>query len=149
MNIEIIFSQNQATLCHIAEHLRQCDTEFMPPLSSRLNIDDYAYKIWKRAMKFEAITNGKLVGLLAMYCNDKLNQLAFITNVSVLPEYQHQGIGLKLLNQSLAYAKKSAFLNVDLEVNNNDVRAIDLYSRIGFFHHSLNEDTSQMRCSLV
>ena len=58
--------------------------------------------------------------------------IAWLREVAVLPEYQNQGIGRKLIKQALYYCKKfgakRAFLAVD-ECNNN---AIYLYKSFGF-----------------
>ncbi|MFZ6733489.1 GNAT family N-acetyltransferase [Undibacterium sp. Ji42W] len=146
MNPAIQFSHNQASHQAIAAHLRQCDAAFVPSLSSRLNIDDYASKIISRAQRFEASASAEheLAGLVAMYCNDDSNDgckdtqhgRAFITNVSVLPTWQQQGIARALLKQALHYAKHCGCMQVELEVNTNNPTAIALYEKIGFVQHA-------------
>lgn len=142
MNPAIQFSHNQASQQAIAAHLRQCDAAFVPSLSSRQNIDDYASKITKLAQRFEASTSAshELAGLVAMYCNDGSNDSqhgrAFITNVSVLPVWQQQGIALALLKQALQFAQARGCLQVELEVNVNNPAAIALYEKIGFVQHA-------------
>lgn len=140
MNPAIQFSHNQASQQAIAAHLQQCDAVFMPALSSRLNIDDYASKIIRHAQRFEASAAHELAGLVAMYCNnacdDAQHRRAFITNVSVLPTWQQQGIALALLRQALDYAHSRGCLLVELEVNANNTAAIALYEKIGFVQHA-------------
>ncbi|MFZ6643632.1 GNAT family N-acetyltransferase [Undibacterium sp. TC4M20W] len=138
MNPAIQFSHNQASQQAIAAHLQQCDAAFMPTLSSRLNIDDYASKITKLAQRFEANASAEheLAGLVAMYCNDVQHRRAFITNVSVLPTWQQQGIALALLKQALQFAQARGCLQVELEVNTNNPAAIALYEKIGFVQHA-------------
>jgi hypothetical protein len=73
------FCINQACVGEIARHLRACEKCFVDQLGLRVDIDDYAQKIVARAERFEARSEGKLVGLLAAYCNDPLQKRAFIT----------------------------------------------------------------------
>ena len=138
MNPAIQFSHNQASQQAIAAHLQQCDAAFVPALSSRLNIDDYANKIIRHAQRFEASTSvtHELAGLVAMYCNVVQHGRAFITNVSVLPTWQQQGIALALLKQALQFAQARGCLQVELEVNANNAAAIALYEKIGFAQHA-------------
>ena len=86
MNIAITYEKNKATTNEIAHHLRLCNNKFTPPLTSKVNINDYAEKIVANAYTFEARSNGELIGLVAAYFNSSINRHAFITNVSVLSE---------------------------------------------------------------
>jgi hypothetical protein len=72
--------RNQADAGAILEHLQRCDDQFTPPLSSRVNLKDYAAKLALNAERFEIFDDGKLVALVAMYLNP---DCAFISNVSV------------------------------------------------------------------
>jgi len=65
------YLSNKASEVEIAEHLSRCEADFVPPLSGRLEINDYAKKIASKAMRFEAWSDGRLVGLVAGYCNDQ------------------------------------------------------------------------------
>jgi len=88
MSKTLVFTSSQASEVEIAEHLAHCDADFLPPLSSRVEIVDYARKIVAQAARFEAWSGGRLVGLVAMYCNDQERQIAYITSVSVLSKRQ-------------------------------------------------------------
>ena len=74
---------NKASELEIAKHLLHCDADFIPPLSNRIDINKYAQKIASRATRFEAWSDSTLVGLVAAYCNDQENHIAYITSVSV------------------------------------------------------------------
>ena len=69
---------NKASEIEIAEHLTRCDTDFVPPLSGRVEINDYVQKIFGKATTFEAWSSGALVGLVATYCNDQEKRIAYI-----------------------------------------------------------------------
>ena len=63
MSEGIQFSLNNASEAEIVGHLWHCDANFVPPLSDRVEINDYANKITNKAMRFEAWSGDKLVGL--------------------------------------------------------------------------------------
>ena len=80
MTGELQFTQDRATDEDIARHLRLCDTDFVPALSTRVQIPEYAEKLVSHAVRFEAWQHGILVGLIAAYCNDRENDRAYITS---------------------------------------------------------------------
>jgi len=124
--------------------LHVCNDYFMPLLSERVVIDDYARKIFENADRFEAWAGGILIGLVAIYCNDKKLKVAYITSVSVLPSWQGKGIASRLITKCLAYIKSLGFERVDLEVDQKNKTAIILYKKCGFHRTSLNANIFSM-----
>lgn len=57
---------------------------------------------------------------------------AEILNISVAPEFQRKGIGQCLLNQAVNYVREKADM-LFLEVRVSNKKAIQLYSKEGFF----------------
>jgi ribosomal protein S18 acetylase RimI-like enzyme len=123
---------DEATATQIANHLRHCELDFIPPLGERVDVDEYARKISRRARRFEAWVGGTLVGLLAVYCNDPAGEVAFITSVSVVREHHGQGIAKALLDRAIAHARQEGFRRMALEVGHSNAAAIGLYARAGF-----------------
>ncbi len=123
---------NKASEAEIAEHLLRCDADFVPPLSGRVEINDYAKKIASKAARFEAWSDGRLVGLVAVYCNDPEKRIAYITSVSVLRESMGRGIAKSLMKQCIARVKALGMHQVSLEVASDNMPAIGLYEKSGF-----------------
>jgi len=123
---------NKASESEIAEHLLCCEADFVPPLSSRVDIKDYAQKIANKATRFEAWSDCTLVGLVAAYCNDRENCIAYITSVSVLREWTSKGIAARLMTKCIESAKASCMRQVSLEVAVDNMPAIKLYKKSGF-----------------
>lgn len=117
----------------IFEHLAECNNNFIPPLSERLDLTNYSNKIFEKSITFEAWHNDSLIGLIAAYFND--NEKGFITNVSVVQKYLGKGIATLLMNNCINYAKRNNFNVILLEVNNNNESAIKLYMKFGFIVH--------------
>jgi ribosomal-protein-alanine N-acetyltransferase len=112
-------------------HLRAADASFAPPLSQRVDLAAYADKLATHARRVEAWQGDTLVGLIAMYANAPA-QGGFITNVSVLPDCQGQGIAGELLRRTLALAAELQLRRVRLEVYADNTAALALYRRHGF-----------------
>jgi ribosomal protein S18 acetylase RimI-like enzyme len=138
MSWEAEFCENRASEEEIAKHLFLCDARFIPPLSSRIEIEGYAHKIFAKATRFEAWAEGSLIGLLAIYCNDSRSRLAYITNVSVLETPPGSRIASQLMERSIGYLRESDCGRVELEVDRENQRAIRLYERYGFVANKVN-----------
>lgn len=125
-------AMNRASQAQIAEHLRRCDADFIPPLTDRIEFDGYAYKLASKAERFEAWADDALVGLVAVYCNDVERRTAFITSVSVLRGWQGRRIASQLLEQAIAHAIALSFDHLELEVDRRNAHAIALYEKTNF-----------------
>jgi len=132
MNTAIEYLLNKASAVQIAEHLSRCDADFVPPLSGRVEIKDYARKIASNATRFEAWSGGTLVGLVAAYCNDREKRIAYITSVSVLREWTGKGIASHLMSRCVEHARASGMRQMSLEVASGNAPAIELYEERGF-----------------
>lgn len=123
---------NAAHAGQIADHLRACDGTFVPPLSSRVAIDEYAQKLAARSERFEAWSEGVLVGLLAMYCNDLDRRIAYVTSVSVVPVLRGHGIASRLIAHCVQNAAALGHTAIELEVSTQNEAATRLYQKHGF-----------------
>lgn len=138
MSAAVEYLSNNASEAEIAEHLSRCDADFVPPLSGRVEISDYAQKIASKATRFEAWSGGTLVGLVAAYCNDQEKRVAYITSVSVLKEWMSKGIAARLMSRCIEHAKASGMRQVSLEVASDNAPAIRLYEKSGFVAGKVN-----------
>lgn len=138
------FDLNKADTVQLAAHLRACNDVFMPPLSDRINVDDYASKIAGRAQRFEVWVNCELVGLVAAYCNDLERRTAFITSVSVLPKWQGQGIASRLMEICVGHVRSLGFKRIELEVEGSNAAAVTLYMKHGFTKNGSNSSSKNM-----
>jgi ribosomal protein S18 acetylase RimI-like enzyme len=123
---------NKAAATEIATHLARTDDAFLPRLSERVDIGEYAAKIADNAERFEAWANGSLVGLVAAYFNEADARAAYITSVSVIAEYRNQGLAARLLVECVEYAKRELYMGISLDVDRENQRAIALYEALGF-----------------
>jgi ribosomal protein S18 acetylase RimI-like enzyme len=133
-----------ATEQEVLFHLEDCSASFIPPLSERINIAEYAKKIYENSMTFEAWEAGVLAGLIAAYFNNTRDRIGFITNVSVVKAFTGLGVASKLLAMCIEHARNNDFLKLKLEVNKNNTPAIRFYSKFGFENQTVKNDVLLM-----
>ena len=144
--MEIIYTIDESSYEQILEHLNECSKNFIPELSSYVDISEYSKKIYNKSKRFEAYCQNKLIGLIAIYIN---KDDSFITNVSVSQNFTGKDISQNLLNNCKKFIKNlnhhhSIFLEVKLE----NFRAIKFYKRHSFFIVENNEDNYKMQLKL-
>lgn len=79
----------------------------------------------------------KIVGYMGMILT---LEEADVTNVAVLPDYRHKGIGEALVNESLKRAKELGVETVFLEVRESNLGAIHLYKKLRFVPISVRKN---------
>jgi ribosomal-protein-alanine N-acetyltransferase len=132
MSSAVVFRDDAASAAQIAALLRRCDSAFIPPLSTRVDVDAYADKIAAHALRLEAWHDTEPVALLAMYCNDIASGTAYITSVSVAPGHARQGIASALLTEARRRAAGLGMRRLALEVDGNNHAALRLYEQQGY-----------------
>jgi ribosomal-protein-alanine N-acetyltransferase len=148
MSNSAIYSLNRASSAEIAVHLLCADKAFEPILSNRVNIQTYSQKLHTKAVRFEAWINQELVGLVATYLNKLDGKKAFVSNVSVLPKYQGQGIAGNLMRRCVDHAQAIDIYLLELEVDHHSYAALALYRKFGFKIHGISGNTLSMRMKL-
>ncbi|TNV22986.1 GNAT family N-acetyltransferase [Buttiauxella sp. B2] len=137
----------RASIEQVVEHLNLCDALFVPPLSTKVNITDYAKKLTDLALCLEAWYQGALVGLLCVYCNEPRNG-AFVTNVSIVPEFQGRGMASELVRNAIETVKEIGVDSLRLEVDDTNVIAMRLYRQFGFTPERVTSQSTMMILNL-
>ena len=145
----LIYKTRTASYEEIHRLLEECDTNFIPPLSSRVDLLAYARKIFENAISFEAWDANVLVGMVNTYLSDASTRTGFITNVSVLREHRGKGIAFILLQMCLDHPRRIGFSRVRLETSLQNAPAIRLYSRAGFRTVEVSGGNLLMECEIT
>lgn len=135
---------NTKNVNELRNHLERCDSMFVPPLSLRVDIGEYADKIVNNAYTVELWETNKLMGLIAAYFNDPLEQKGYITNVSLEKEIQGKGLAEKLMQHVLQIAEELKYSEIRLEVDFNNINAIKLYHKLNFIEISRDTNFIEM-----
>jgi ribosomal-protein-alanine N-acetyltransferase len=128
----VTYRTNAATIDQLSDHLQRCDDGYVPALSGRVDIAEYARKVAERATRFEAWSDDGLVGLVAAYLPTASNGPMFITDVSVAPEHRGNGVASALLDECAGYARLHSIVRLRLEVDPRNGPALGLYKASGF-----------------
>ena len=62
--------------------------------------------------------------------------------MGVLPQWRGRGVGRRLLEATLAQARRSGFKRIELDVHADNSRAIALYEKAGFVREGVVRDAS-------
>jgi ribosomal protein S18 acetylase RimI-like enzyme len=146
MHEDFDFTEDTASLAQVAAHLRACDGQFIPPLSERVNIDAYATKITTHAKRFEVWSDGQLIGIAAIYCNQAQ---AYLTNLSVLKAWHQRGLGAALLARGVHHVRGLNLALIALEVASHNMAALQLYKKCGFDRIREQEGMTHMALPLA
>ena len=98
---------------------------------------------------FFAEVNNKLAGRIKMM--KWWNQFGYVEDIVVNPEYRGLGIGRKLLERGIQWARENGYPGVMLETQDNNVPACTLYQTCGFVvggfdrnvYKAINPDTRE------
>ena len=111
--------------------LQQINDDFRPSLSTKVDLVEYVNKIASKAeLIIESSGDGLVKGLVVLYCNNKCDNVAYISLVGVLRMYRGEGIAKKLVLQAILKAKQSGMKCI--QVHSNNPVAIRMYQGLGF-----------------
>lgn len=142
----ISFCTGRAARGAILAHLRACDATFEPVLSDRVDLAEYAEKLSRKAVTFEAWEGDLLVGLVAGYFNDLATREGFITTVSTHPDFTGRGSASALMAMALRYAADHGFEALSLDVGEHNQPAQNLYRKWGFERIGVSNGMIRMTC---
>lgn len=121
------------TMCknEILRFLKDIDNDFNPALPEKVILEEYVDKIYKKShLVSHCLNNGKIVGLLVVYCNDFIDYRAYVALVGVLKDYRGRGIAERMMRECIDYVRCNNFKTIGIHSNNKI--AINLYKKLGF-----------------
>lgn len=93
---------------------------------------------------FVAKDNGKIIGDASLTRMPRRMSHRGDFGISVVQEYWNQGIGSRLLQEVIHYAKEHAFTIIDLQVRSDNTPAIHLYEKFGFQKYGTHKSFFKM-----
>jgi ribosomal protein S18 acetylase RimI-like enzyme len=102
-----------------------------PPIeSTRRFVGQIIEKGWSQ---FYAIHDGRVVGWCDILRNEREGtRHSGHLGMGILPDYRGNGIGTRLISETIADAISKGITRIDLEVFASNTRAIALYRKMGF-----------------
>lgn len=136
------YKTNTATAEEITHLLKSRDDDFIPKLSSRVDLNEYGLKLKNNATNFEAWDRDKLVGIVSAYMNNFDEKKAYISMVCVDKNYSGKGVSRRLMHDFINEASRLGFGESSLEVHKQNKSALALYQSLGY--HVLKEENDAL-----
>lgn len=119
-------------LGRVRSFLGAIEQHFVPPLGQRVDLDRYAEKLSRYAVNAYLVDEGGDLAHAAVYVNDTLTRVAYLSSFGVLPVFYGTGLSHRLLAATLDVCRKAAMRSIRLEVHDRNVAAVRFYERAGF-----------------
>ena len=112
-------------------YLKEVDNLLIPPLSSRVNLAEYAKKVTSKAVMFVAKDGADWVGVEAVYFNE-YPEFSFTTHLSVKKEYQNNSmVGTELMLRQLRYLKKNRTKGLRFSIRKSNTQLLNYHLKTG------------------
>lgn len=126
-------SNNTISIQKIKNVMKKHDKEYFTILSKEVNdIDKYVEKLHQYSKIIVEKVSKEIVGIAAIYINEKPPKNAYISQLFVIPSHRGKGIGRRLVLKAIKEAKKRYFERIYIEVFKSNKIAKRMYGKIGF-----------------
>jgi ribosomal protein S18 acetylase RimI-like enzyme len=117
----------------LLELIKELDNEFIPTLSSKVNLATWVKKIYEKSTIISAINTetNSLIGALSFYCNDQKTKRSYIPFLGVIKAYRKQGLLTKMFAICFKYLRKNEFKYIQTQTWNGSL-AGGIYKKLGF-----------------
>ena len=90
---------------------------------------------------YVAAVRGEVVGWCDITRHDRpIRAHRGALGMGIVPSYRGRGLGRKLINATVAQARKDGFVRIELFVHSDNARAITLYDKVGFVREGVQRD---------
>jgi ribosomal protein S18 acetylase RimI-like enzyme len=120
---------------------------FSPPLSSRINIVEYAKKLADKAINIILTRGGIDLGHAAIYLNNPPK--AFLSSFCIDHDHQRKHLGGVLMEEVVKTCSYSQIAFIELEVSITNAKARSFYLKHGFEPYAENHEIVYMRKQLA
>lgn len=112
--------------------MEACDASFTISVVNGYDFENLLNKIHSYAEFIVVRMSEKPVGYAAIYANDKVSKVGYITLFAIRQEYQHMGIGRKLIERCKEVSLNNGMQSIKLEVLREDEGQQTFYKKQGF-----------------
>lgn len=141
--MNLSYSIERPSLHELLQFLYESSKEFDTPLEQKLDIPQYAQKLYENSSFIICRDNVHIVGMICCYTNRP--PIGYISNVCVLSTHQGIGIFKQCFNLLIDYCKSSGIDEIHLEVNNQNHNAYNIYRHIGFQNDTYGVASTYMK----
>lgn len=130
--------------------LKTYDNEFSPPLSTRVNIEEYVKKVFVHGEIYKFHEVDLIKGVMFIYLNDFIDYKSYLSLILVESKFRksNQMIGEKLMRFWISTAKNKNFESLNLEVSADRIGLINWYKSYGFKINETYDREGTKSCSM-
>lgn len=111
--------------------LQETDDLIIPPISSRVNLEDYAKKVTKNATMFVAKNGEEWIGVEAVYYNP-YPDFSYTTHLCVKKEYQsNTSVGMDLMLRQKRYLKEKRTKGLRFSIRKSNKALLNYHLKTG------------------
>lgn len=131
-NIEYyIYEPNTVDYQEFLLFLRETDDLIIPPISSRVNLEEYAQKVAKNATMFVAKKGEEWIGVEAVYFKP-YPDFSFSTYLCVKQEYQNESVvGIELMLRQKRYLKEKRTKGLRFAIRKSNAPLLNYHLKTG------------------
>ena len=144
-NLKYEWDESERLPIRLENFLYEVDEDFVPSLSSRVNLKEYSHKLSLNASNLFVTLDGIDVASCSLYCN---TSIGYVSSVAVKSEYRRMDIGYKMMQEVFRYAIENKCKSIQLEVGVNNISAIAFYESLRFMRKDKNADSFLMEKEL-
>ena len=94
--------------------------------------------------------DSKVIGYLSIICyTNENNSYLYLDDFCVDSNYRGKGIGTKLIEWIISYAKENGIGILKLHVDENNITALSFYNKLGFITLNLNKGRIEMNRKII
>lgn len=116
----------------IASFLKANDYQFMPPLSERVEIEEWTQKLFKEAVIDLAWSENTLVGISFYYSTPDEFPYARHVGICVDESQKGRGIGAALIQQCICCCQKRGSVGIESQTWESNNVSRSLFEKFGF-----------------
>ncbi len=116
--------------------LKENDDEFIPSLSSRVDVEKYAKKLAYYGHNIFVRSDDVDVAHAGFYVNDKKSGIAYLSSICVAKKQRGSNVAAQLLERVMICAASEGMVGLQLEVCGSNNRAIAFYQKHDFENSS-------------
>ena len=115
----------------LSRYLKNVDSEFVIPLSRKVDLDEYAKKILSQGVVLVTLSKGEISSMIGTYCNDTINRISYVPIFTISKQAQLDGFHTRdYLGVLIKVLYSAGMKKFYCQTANKTVAAI--YRRIGF-----------------
>lgn len=112
----------------VLSFIRRVDHLFEPPLSERVNLEDYTRKLHEESFINLIIDNEKIQAVCAYYCTPRKFDFAFLSYIASI----QKGLGGLLMEEMISKCKEMGAKGIETQTWETNYKSLKLFKRYNF-----------------